>query len=101
MHQELFQKKVELDLTYFYKRFSNLIDLDPVLAKQNIFTLVNLRTVVTNGIELGITTTPYPWLQVKGFFTYLTTEILGSDDSLRNRPNTSGGLIVSIQPMSR
>ena len=101
VHQELFHKKVELDLTYFYNRFSNLIDLDPVLARQNIFTLVNLSTVVTNGVELEVTTTPYPWLQVKGFFTYLNTEILGSDDSLRNRPNTSGGLIVGIQPTSR
>ncbi len=101
VHQELFHKKIELDLTYFYNRFSNVIDLDPALARQNIFTLVNLSTVVTNGVELEVTTTPYPWLQVKGFFTYLNTEILGSDDSLRNRPNTSGGLIVSIQPMPR
>ncbi len=38
---------------------------------------------------------------MKGFFTYLHTDILGSNDPLRNRPNTSGGLIVGIQPASR
>ena len=101
MHHELFQKKIQLDVTYFNNRFSNVIDLDPALARQNRFTLVNLSTVLTNGIELEVATTPYPWLQVKGFFTYLNTDILGSDDALRNRPKTSGGLIVTIQPNSR
>ncbi len=101
VRQMLFQEKVQLDLTYFSNRFSNVIDLDPALAKQNIFTLVNLSTVVTNGVELVIAATPYSWLQAKGFFTYLNTDILGSDESLRNRPKTSGGVIVDIQPTSR
>ena len=101
LHQELFQTKVQVDLTYFHNRFSNVIDLDPALARQNIFTLVNLSTVETNGIELGLTATPNTWLQVKGFFTYLHSDILGSDDSLRNRPNTSGGLILTLHPHSQ
>lgn len=98
LHHELFPNKVQLDVTYFYNRFSNVIDLDPRLASQFIFTLVNLSTVVTNGVEIEVTTTPLPWIQVKGFFTYLNTDIPGSDGLLRNRPNTSGGLIVSLQP---
>jgi len=101
VHQELFQKKIQLDLTYFNNRFSNVIDLDPALARQHTFTLVNLSTVLTDGVELEVTTTPYSWLQVKVLFTYLNTDILGSDDSLRNRPKTSGGLIVAIQPNAR
>lgn len=101
VHQALFQEKLQLDITYFHNRFSNLIDLDPTLAKQNVFRLINLSTVVTNGIEFEINSVPFSWLQVKGFFTYLNTEILGSDDLLRNRPNTSGGVIVAVQALSR
>ena len=92
---------LQLDLTYFSNRFSNLIDLDPGLAKQNIFNLVNLSTVVTNGLEVGVSATPLPWFQLKAFFTYLNTDIVGSNDPLRNRPKTSGGLIALIRPTSR
>ncbi len=99
VRHELFQKKIQFDLTYFNNRFSNVIDLDPTLARHNIFTLVNLSTVVTHGVEVEVTTAPYPWLEAKGFFTYLNTDILGSNDSLRNRPKTSGGLVVAMQPL--
>jgi vitamin B12 transporter len=101
VHHELLNNKAQLDLTYFHNRFSNVIDLDPALARKNTFTLVNLSTVITNGVEFEISTTPYPWLKIQGFFTYLNTDILGSNDSLRNRPKTSGGLIVNLQPISR
>ncbi|MDT7042128.1 TonB-dependent receptor plug domain-containing protein [Candidatus Nitronereus thalassa] len=101
VHQELFNKKIQLDLTYFHNRFSNVIDLDPILAKQNVFSLVNLSTVITNGVEFELTTLPYPWLEVQAFFTYLNTDILGLTDSLRNRPNTFGGFILNIRPNSR
>ena len=87
-----------IELTYFQNQFSNLIDLDPDLARQGVFRLTNLRTVTTQGIELEIQATVIPELFLKGFFTYLNTDIRGSSDSLRNRPKFSGGLIFTVQP---
>jgi len=101
LQHTLFQEKAQVDLTFFHNRFSNVIDLDPQLARHNIFTLVNLSTVVTKGMEFGFTTTPSPWFQVKGFFTYVDMDIVGSHDSLRNRPKSWGGLIVLFQPTDR
>jgi len=90
----------QIELTYFRNRFSQLIDLDPALARMNIFRLVNLQTVRTQGLELSTQFTPLPRLSVKGFVTYLETEIQGTSDPLRNRPEWSGGVILTAHPSS-
>lgn len=89
---------LEIELTYFRNRFSNLIDLDPSLARMNIFRLVNLRTVTTQGLEVSAQLTPVTGFSAKGFLTYLDTEIEGTSDRLRNRPTWSGGIILTAQP---
>lgn len=90
----------QIELTYFRNRFSKLIDLDPALARMNIFRLVNLQTVKTQGLELSTQFTPLTGLSVKGFVTYLDTEIQGTPDPLRNRPEWSGGVILTAHPSS-
>ncbi|MGB0911789.1 MAG: TonB-dependent receptor plug domain-containing protein [Nitrospirales bacterium] len=98
--QSFAQNVLEAEITYFHNRFSQLIDLDPSLAQMNIFRLVNLQTVTTQGLELSAQITPFTGYTAKGFMTYLDTNIHGSLDRLRNRPKWSGGIIFRAQPSS-
>lgn len=88
----------EIQLTWFHNTFSNQIDLDPVLAEQRIFRLVNLNQVRTRGIELNVAATPLPTVSFQGWMTFLDVRIAGTSAPLRNRPKTSGGLAVRIRP---
>ena len=89
---------LEIELTYFRNRFSKLIDLDPTLARMNMFRLVNLQTVKTQGLEASAHLTPVTNYSMKGFLTYLDMEIKGTSERLRNRPTWSGGIILTAQP---
>ena len=87
----------EVQLTWFHNTFFNQIDLDPVLAEQRIFRLVNLNKVRTQGIELHVAATPLPTVSVQGWLTFLDARISGTSAPLRNRPKASGGLAVRIR----
>ena len=98
VQQSFWSSRVILELTYFHNRFKNLIDLDPALANQGTFTLVNLSTVVTSGLEVGLTATPHSAWAIQGSYTYLNADILNSGERLRNRPRSTGSLAVEFQP---
>ena len=87
----------EIRLTWFHNTYFNQIDLDPVLAEQRTFRLVNLNKVRTQGIELNVAAIPFPNVSLKGWFTYLDARILGTNAPLRNRPKASGGFAVRVQ----
>ena len=99
LQQNIWSSRFVLELTYFHNRFKNLIDLDPLLANQGTFTLVNLNTVVTKGLELGFTATPHSTLTIKGSYTHMESDILGSGAVLRNRPEAMGTLVIESQPL--
>lgn len=88
----------EIQLTWFHNTFSNQIDLDPVLAEQRTFRLVNLNNVRTQGIELNVTANPWPTASIQGWFTFLDARIAGTSAPLRNRPKASGGFALRIRP---
>lgn len=87
----------EIRLTWFRNTFSNQIDLDPVLARQQTFLLVNLNKVRTQGIELNVATSPLPDVSVQGWFTYMDARISGTSAPLRNRPKASGGFTIRMK----
>lgn len=87
----------EIQVTYFHNSFFNQIDLDPVLAKQKTFLLVNVNKVRTQGIELNVAATPLPRLSIEGWVTYLDSRVSGTSTPLRNRPTASGGLAIQVQ----
>ncbi len=99
LRTSLIGESLVADLTYFHNRFSDLIDLDPNLAQAGTFRLVNLREVTTQGLEFSIDATVLSGLTIKGFLTYLDTQIKNSSEGLRNRPKWSGGLIFSTNPI--
>jgi vitamin B12 transporter len=94
IEQLFFESGQVFKLTYFYNKFSRLIDLDPELAQQGVFKLANLSTVETQGIEANVTIRPYEWFSASGYFTYLHSDIKNSDQPLRNRPRFSGGIVL-------
>jgi outer membrane receptor protein involved in Fe transport len=101
IEQFLFETGQVFKLTYFYNKFSRLIDLDPELAQQGVFKLANLSTVETQGIEANVTIRPYQSFSAKGFFTYLHSDIKNSDQPLRNRPRFSGGIVLENELFER
>ena len=101
IEQFLFEGGQVLKVTYFYNRFSRLIDLDPELAQQGVFKLANLSTVEIQGIETNVTIRPYESVNAKGYFTYLHSDIKNSDQPLRNRPRFSGGIVLENEFFER
>jgi vitamin B12 transporter len=97
IEQGLFKNQHTVGITYFYNRFSDLIDLDPDLAQQGVFRLVNLSTVETQGIESNVKIRATDSLRMKGYFTYLHSDIKGTDQPLRNRPKFSGGVVFDSE----
>jgi outer membrane cobalamin receptor len=92
------QGTTDWELAYFHNKFSNLIDLDPTLARQNIFLLTNLESVTTQGIEGCLAINPYDALFLKGYILWLDHQIESPGDHLRNRPQWSGGWIIQLTP---
>ena len=88
----------DIRLTWFHNTFFNQIDLDPVLAGQQTFLLVNLNKVRTQGIELNVAATPLPNVSIKGWLTFLNARIAGTGTPLRNRPKASGGFALRVRP---
>lgn len=97
IQQALFNDQHAVGISYFYNRFSGLIDLDPDLAQQGVFRLVNLSTVETQGIESNVKIRATDSLRLNGYFTYLHSDIKGTDQPLRNRPKLSGGIVLDSE----
>ena len=94
VEQSVFSDRNSVAVTYFYNRFSALIDLHPDLARAAIFRLMNLNTVETQGLEISLKLRPWDLMNAKGYFNYLYSDIKGTDEALRNRPKFSGGVVL-------
>ncbi|MFQ5779873.1 MAG: TonB-dependent receptor plug domain-containing protein [Nitrospiria bacterium] len=79
--------------TYFHTRSFNLIDFDEIASR-----LVNRSEVTAEGVELDIAFRPADNLSIKGHLTYLETDIEGTAEELRNRPEWRGGLNTNWRP---
>ncbi len=89
-----FSENLQVRGTYFQNRFFNLIDFDEGPPPR----LVNRSEVKTRGFEIGFSFEPHDVLLIGGHVTYTTSEIVGSDEVLRNRPKWRGGLKTRLKP---
>jgi iron complex outermembrane receptor protein/vitamin B12 transporter len=78
-----------VELGVFRNEYEDLVDFD-----DELFLNVNRDKVVTKGGELAGQVSPVPELTLRAHVTYLDTDIRGSDDTLRGRPEWRGGLVV-------
>ena len=82
-------------LAYFHNDFKNLIDLDegppPVL--------VNRSKVKTEGIEAQIQSKTIYDANLTGNFSYINSDISGTDEELRNRPKWLANLVIIWMPV--
>jgi vitamin B12 transporter len=88
--QDLWNKRVSVSATPFYSRFFDVIDLHEGPPPR----LVNRSEVTARGIELGVATQFKEKLWLKAHSTYTKTDIKGTDEELRNRPEWRGGINV-------
>ena len=79
--------------SYFQTRFQNLVDFD-----FNLFLHVNRSRVRTQGVELFGDWRPAAQLTLRGDFTFLDIDDLGSPEPLLHRPRRSGGASLAWQP---
>jgi len=91
VEQMLFEDQLKLMATYFYNRFTNLVDFDPML-----FTNVNRSKVVARGQELKLTYMPNQQLQTSLYVTY-TDFSADAGVTLRRRPDWTGGVALLWQ----
>lgn len=98
IRQDFWDRRMKTEINYFSNVFHRLIDLDPERVEQGVFQLVNLNEVRTWGIELEASVRGLAGTTVRVNGTYLVTDILGSEEELRNRPRLSGGVGVIWNP---
>ena len=66
VEKDLFGKKLIIGATYFWQRYSNLIQTD-----SNTYTAVNIGTAQTDGVEIKATALPMENLKLNAGYTYL------------------------------
>ena len=91
--QELWEQRATVGVTYFFSEFIHLIDFDPVR-----FRLLNRSRVTAQGVEMSLSARPWPGLSATAHATYLQTNIHGTTEALRNRPQWRGGFAVQWSP---
>ncbi len=91
--QVLWEKQLTISVTYFHNAFADPIDFDET---QNL--LVNRSKVTTKGVELSLGVEPWSTLSFLAHLTYLKSDIEGTDEELRNRPEWRGGFSVQWRP---
>ncbi|HEY6292259.1 MAG TPA: TonB-dependent receptor [Terriglobia bacterium] len=103
VEQRLFSDHAALQLTYFYNRFKDQIEvLGGSLTNLSTFTSANLGNARAEGLEASFHVQPRPALRIEAGYTFLPTSILALDGTsealapfrvgqpLLRRPRNSG-----------
>jgi outer membrane receptor protein involved in Fe transport len=96
IRQSVWGKRLTVDAAYFYNAFTDLIDFEEGPPPR----LVNRSKVTTEGVEMSLRLQPWPSLGVTAHLTYVKTDIQGTNEELRNRPQWRGGFTVQWRPLS-
>lgn len=94
IEQYLFHHQLRASVTVFYNEFEDLIDLQ----EQPDLSLVNRSEVVSGGAELELLLGISDEFSISGNLSYIKTEIKGSEEQLRNRPEWLGNLVLIWEP---
>jgi outer membrane receptor protein involved in Fe transport len=62
--------------------------------------LVNRSRVTAQGVEMSLNARPWPSLSASAHVTFVQTDIKGTAEPLRNRPQWRGGFAVQWHPRS-
>lgn len=87
--QDLWANSASISATVLHSRFFNLVDFEEGPPPQ----LVNRSEVTAQGIELVFDAHPTDNLWIGSHLTYTKTDIKGTDEELRNRPEWIGGSV--------
>ncbi len=92
--QRVWGGRAGAQLNVYYNKFKNLIDFEegppPIL--------VNRSEVTVKGFELIGDLSPWDVLKLSGSLNYADSNIIGTDEELRNRPTWWGGFSVIFRP---
>lgn len=87
VEQRLWNGRADLRAVFFHNRFFDLVDFDEGPPPR----LVNRSEVTAEGVELGFDVRPMEVLALGGHLTYTSTDIEGTTEELRNRPEWRAG----------
>ncbi len=91
--QTLFSEWMHLSSVYFQNYFFNLVDLTEGPPPQ----LINQSEVETEGFEIEVGLKANDQLSIDGHVTYTRTNIVGTNEKLRNRPKWRGSFSTRWQ----
>ena len=91
--QEFHSKKIRMEITPFQNTYTNVIDFDG-----NTNRMINRPEVETRGIQAGIDVDVFRKVTVGGHAVYTDIDITGSNETMRNRPEWTGGLDLTWSP---
>ncbi len=92
--QSAWEQRITAQFNVYYNEFKNLIDFEegppPIL--------VNRSRVTVKGFELIGNIRPWDQLELGGSVSYADSNIIGTDEPLRNRPKWWGELTLLYRP---
>jgi outer membrane receptor protein involved in Fe transport len=87
VEQRFWRDHVDLRVAYFHNRFFDLVDFEEGPPPR----LVNRSEVTAEGFEVTVDLRPTQTLALAGHLTYTSTDIEGTAEELRNRPEWRAG----------
>lgn len=90
--QHRFGERVVLSGTYYYNRFSNLIDFSAIA-----FRLVNRQEVRTQGVETTASFNVTRGIQLSAWWSLLDWKVQSSSEPLRDQPGWQSGFSIDAK----
>jgi outer membrane cobalamin receptor len=94
VEQPLGGGRVTIGVTAFASRYRDLVDFDEGPPPR----MVNRDAVTVRGFEAELALRPFPAVELVTHATYTKTNIVGTDEPLRNRPKWRGGATLLWRP---
>ncbi|MBN1672409.1 MAG: TonB-dependent receptor [Kiritimatiellae bacterium] len=92
--QPLIENRAAVSLTFFQSLVTDGVDFEEGPPPR----LVNRAEIAAHGLELGFSAQPVSGLRCQASVTWAQTNIRGTDEELRNRPDLRGSLSMRWTP---
>jgi len=93
VEQGFFDRKVLVDVTYFYNRFTDLIAAGPMWQAENV------KRAQAKGVEYNLSVSPIEEVSANIAYTFTDSEDKSTGKQLPRRPKHKGSILFDIKPI--
>ncbi|MCF6148881.1 MAG: TonB-dependent receptor [Candidatus Kuenenia sp.] len=99
VEKEIIKDSLKIDITYFENDFEDLIT--SAVQPDGSYLATNVGEAESEGIEVGLSYIPFPFLAIQSTYTYTDTRDEDKGKQLPRRPRNRATLSVDAQPLDK